>query len=79
MDTDQLEAQRCQTIAQHHRAIISVDTAKSPVMQRNAERTAAAAVIAQRETQLDSAEGFRIGRSIKASWIVSGVQVTFDL
>jgi hypothetical protein len=48
-------------------------------MQRNAERTAAAAVIAQRETQLDSAEGFRIGRSIKASWIVSGVQVTFDL
>lgn len=54
MDTDQLEAQRRQAMAQHHRATISVDTAKSLVIQRNAERAAAAAVVAQREAQLDS-------------------------
>lgn len=54
MDTDQLEAQRRQAIAQNRRAKISVDTADSLVAQRNAERTAAVAVIAQREAQLDS-------------------------
>ncbi|MDB5653786.1 MAG: secretion protein HlyD [Tardiphaga sp.] len=62
MDTDQLEAQRRQAIAQHHRAIVSVDTAKSLVAQRNAERTATLAVIAQREAQLDSLQR-KLGRS----------------
>lgn len=54
MDTDQLEAQRRQATAQHHRAEISVQTAKSVVAQRNAERQAAAATISQREAQFDA-------------------------
>jgi HlyD family secretion protein len=56
MDTDQLEAQRRQAAAQLHRAVVSVDTAKSLVNQREAERTAAVAVLAQREAQLDTAD-----------------------
>ncbi|ABD90187.1 HlyD family secretion protein [Rhodopseudomonas palustris] len=56
MDTDQLEAQRRQATAQLRRAAIGVDTAKSLVTQREAERTAAVAVIAQREAQLDALE-----------------------
>jgi HlyD family secretion protein len=55
MDTDQLEAQRRQAAAQLHRAVVSIDTAKSLVTQREAERTAAVAVLAQREAQLDAA------------------------
>lgn len=56
MDTDQLEAQRRQAAAQVHRAVVSVDTAKSLVTQREAERTAAVAVLAQRQAQLDTAD-----------------------
>jgi len=56
MDTDQLEAQRRQAQAQLRRAIIGIDTAKSLVNQREAERKAAVAVVAQREAQLDAAE-----------------------
>lgn len=56
MDTEQLEAQRRQAEAQLRRAIISVDTAKSFVLQREAEQSAAVAVVAQREAQLDSAQ-----------------------
>jgi HlyD family secretion protein len=62
MDTDQLEAQRRQAQAQLQRAIIGVETAKSLVAQRQAERTAAIAVVAQREAQLDAAER-RLARS----------------
>lgn len=54
MDTDQMEAQRRQAEAQLRRASVSVETAKSIVTQREAERTAAVAVIAQREAQLDA-------------------------
>lgn len=56
MDTDQLEAQRRQAEAQLRRAMIGVETAKSVVVQREAERTAAIAVVAQQEAQLDAAE-----------------------
>ena len=56
MDTDQLEAQRRQAEAQLRRARIGVDTANSLVVQREAERTAAIAVVAQQEAQLDAAE-----------------------
>jgi HlyD family secretion protein len=56
MDTVQLEARRRQAEAQLQRAIISIDTAKSVVTQREAERRAAVAVIAQREAQLDVAD-----------------------
>jgi len=54
MDTQVLEAQRRQAEAQLQRATISVDTAKSLVVQREAEKRAAAAVVAQREAQLSS-------------------------
>ncbi|WP_366029524.1 HlyD family efflux transporter periplasmic adaptor subunit [Hyphomicrobium sp.] len=56
MDTDQLEAQRRQAEAQLRRARIGVDTANSVVSQREAERTAAIAVVAQQEAQLDASE-----------------------
>lgn len=55
MDTTQLEAQRRQAEAQLQRARIGIDTAKSLVVQREAERAAALAVIAQRQAQLDAA------------------------
>jgi HlyD family secretion protein len=56
MDTEQLQARRRQAEAQLQRAIINVDTAKSLVVQRQAERRVATAVIAQREAQLDATE-----------------------
>lgn len=56
MDTDQLAAQRRQADAQLRRAVIGVDTAESLVKQREAERTAAIAVVAQQEAQRDAAE-----------------------
>jgi HlyD family secretion protein len=56
MDTEQLEAHRRQADAQLKRAKIGVDTARSLVTQREAERTAAAAVVAQRKARLDAAQ-----------------------
>lgn len=56
MDTEQMEAQRRQAQAQLRRAIIGVETAKSIVTQREAERTAAVAIVAQRAAQLDAIE-----------------------
>ena len=56
MDTSQLDARRRQAVAEHRRALIGVDTAKSVVAQRQAEREAALASVAQREAQLNSAE-----------------------
>jgi HlyD family secretion protein len=55
MNTDQLEAKRRQADAELQRALIGVDTAKSLVVQRDAERNAAVAVIAQREAEFDAA------------------------
>jgi HlyD family secretion protein len=56
MDTTQLEAQRRQAEAQLQRARIGVDTANTLIVQREAERTAAAAVVTQRRAELDAAE-----------------------
>ncbi|MCZ8177385.1 MAG: HlyD family efflux transporter periplasmic adaptor subunit [Rhizobium sp.] len=56
METDQLDARRRQAVAEHRRALISVDTAGSVVAQRQAEREAALATVAQREAQLSAAE-----------------------
>ncbi|MFD2252737.1 HlyD family secretion protein, partial [Pseudochelatococcus lubricantis] len=56
MDTAQLEAQQRQAQASSQRAVISVDTAKSLVTQREAERAATDAVVAQREAERDAAE-----------------------
>ena len=56
MDTQQLEAQRRQAEASLRRAVISVDTARSLLSQREAEREAAAAVIGQHEAEQEAAE-----------------------
>lgn len=56
MDTEQLESKRLQAEAELRRAVIGIDTARSGVTQREAEREAALAVVAQREAQLDAAE-----------------------
>jgi HlyD family secretion protein len=55
MDTEQLEAQHSEAEAGLQRAVIAVDTARSLVTQRQAEREAALAVVAQREAELDAA------------------------
>ncbi|WP_231712443.1 HlyD family secretion protein [Vineibacter terrae] len=55
MDSATLQAQKREAEAQLQRAIIAVETANSMVTQRNAERTAAVAVVAQREAELDAA------------------------
>lgn len=62
LDTAQLEAQRRQAEAQLQRAKIAIDTANSLITQRQAERTAAAAVVSQREAELDAAQR-RLARS----------------
>lgn len=62
MDTEQLEAQHRQAEAQLQRAEIGVRTAESLVTQRDAERKAADAVVAQRQAQLDVAQK-RLDRS----------------
>lgn len=56
MDTVQLEAHKRQAEAQQQRAIIGVEAAKNLVTQREAEKAAAEAVLAQRRAQLDAAE-----------------------
>ncbi|MFS8112298.1 HlyD family efflux transporter periplasmic adaptor subunit [Rhizobium jaguaris] len=62
MDTTQLIADRSQAQATLQQAIIGVDTAKSLVTQRDAEREAAVAAIAQRQAELDGAQR-RLARS----------------
>lgn len=77
MDTAQLEAQRRQAQAQLHRAQIGVDTAKSLVTQRNAEKTSAVSVIAQREAELDAARSkFKRSEELVKTNVVS--QQTLD-
>lgn len=56
MDTAELQARRRQSEAQLQRASIGVDTAKTLIVQREAERTAAAAVVTQREAEHDVAQ-----------------------
>ncbi|MFH5926669.1 HlyD family secretion protein [Roseomonas sp. SXEYE002] len=56
MNTDALQAQRREAEAQLQRARIAVETARSLVTQRAAEKGAAQAVVAQRQAELDAAE-----------------------
>ncbi|WP_424375622.1 HlyD family secretion protein [Methylocystis silviterrae] len=56
MDTAVLEAQRRQAVAQLQEADIGVKTAQSQVVQRDAEKAAALAVVAQRQAELDAAQ-----------------------
>ncbi len=55
MDTAVLEAQRREAEAQLQRALISIETAGSQVTQRDAEKAAAHAVVAQREAEREAA------------------------
>jgi HlyD family secretion protein len=77
MDTVQTEAQRRQAEAQFKRALIGVDTAKSLVEQRQAERTAAEATVAQRNAELEATEK-RLSRSAQLVQTNSVSQQTFD-
>lgn len=56
MDVAQILARKRQGEAELRRAAIGIDTAKSLITQREAERTAAVAVVAQRQAQLDGAD-----------------------
>jgi HlyD family secretion protein len=62
MDTVQLEARKREAEAQLQRAKIAIGTAQSLVAQREAEKTAAIAVVAQRQAELDGAAR-RLARS----------------
>jgi HlyD family secretion protein len=56
MDTAQIEAQYRQAQAQLRRATIGIETAKSLVTQRKAEKKTATAIVAQRSAELDAAD-----------------------
>jgi HlyD family secretion protein len=56
MDIAVLEAQRREAEAQLQRARIGIEIARSMVTQREASRTAALAVVGQREAELDAAQ-----------------------
>lgn len=56
MDTQMLDAQRREADAQLRRAVIGVTTARTQVIQRQAENRAAVAVVAQRQAELDAAK-----------------------
>jgi len=79
MDTAVLEAQLREAEAQMQRARIGVETARSQVRQRDAERQAAEALIAQRKAELDAAQS-RLARSeeIAARGFVSGAKLDDD-
>lgn len=62
MDTLQLVARKREAEAQLRRAEISIETAKSVVTQRQAERASAEAVVEQRQAELDAAES-KLARS----------------
>ncbi|WP_407178555.1 HlyD family secretion protein [Bradyrhizobium sp. STM 3562] len=77
MDTTQLQAQLRQAKAQLRRASISVDTAKSVVTQREAEKKSAVAVVTQRNAELDTAER-KFQRSSQLIRTNAVSQQTFD-
>lgn len=56
MDTAVLMAQRRQAEAELQRALIGIDVATSQVRQRDAEKQAAQAVLAQRQAELEAAQ-----------------------
>lgn len=62
MDTTQLVARKREAEAQLRRAEIGIETAKSLVRQREAERMAAEAMVEQGQADLEAAEG-RLARS----------------
>jgi HlyD family secretion protein len=77
MDTQVLEAQRREADAQLRRADIAVETARSQVVQRKAEKQAALAVVAQRQAELEAATK-RFVRSEQLAKTGSGSIETLD-
>lgn len=78
MDTDVLMAQRREAEAQLRRALIAVETAKSKVRQRVAEKAAAVAVVAQRKAELDAAQKRFVRTNELASQGVAAIQTLDD-
>jgi HlyD family secretion protein len=62
IDTRILRAQLRETLAELERARIAIETARSQVVQRRAEKEAALALVLQRKTELDAARR-RVARS----------------
>lgn len=62
IDTRILRAQLRETLAELERARIAIETARSQVVQRRAEKEAALALVLQRKTELDAAQR-RVARS----------------
>jgi HlyD family secretion protein len=56
MDTQVLQAQLSEAEANLQRALIGIEIAQSQVMQREAEKAAAAALVAQRKAELDATQ-----------------------
>ncbi|WP_425488249.1 HlyD family secretion protein [Microvirga mediterraneensis] len=56
MDTEVLQAQLKQAEAQKQQAVVSIETARHQVVQRQAERQAATSLVAQREAERDAAQ-----------------------
>jgi HlyD family secretion protein len=77
MDIEQLAAQKREAEAQLSRARIGIDTARSVVAQRRAERDAAAATVSQNTVLLQSANK-RLGRSLQLSKSGSVSDQTLD-
>lgn len=77
MDTAVLDAQLREAIAQYERAKIAVETARSLVTQRRAEKDAAEAVVAQRRTELDAAQR-RLARTEDLAARGTAAQQTLD-
>ncbi|WEX11831.1 HlyD family efflux transporter periplasmic adaptor subunit [Chelativorans sp. AA-79] len=77
MDTQQLDAQLREARAQLQRGRIARDVAESSVTQAEAEHSAALAVVAQRRTELESAER-RLNRSEQLARTSAISQQTLD-
>jgi HlyD family secretion protein len=77
MDTQVLEAQRREAVAQLRRAEIAVETARAQAVQRKSEKLAALAVVAQRQAELEAAKK-RFERSEQLAKTGSGSIETLD-
>lgn len=77
MDTQQLDAQLREARAQMQRGRIARDVAESGVVQAEAEHSAALAVVAQRQTEFESAER-RVSRSEQLARTNAISQQTLD-
>ncbi len=72
MDTDVLNARRKEAQAEERRAHTAIATAKSLVAQRESEKTAAQATVAQREAELDLAiKNYNRNKALVATRVIT--------